>query len=46
MIVLGGWHRQSCYLKIDASGATLVVEEDPPSGSLSARAGREPSGRV
>jgi UDP-2,3-diacylglucosamine hydrolase len=29
MIILGGWHRRSSYLKIDASGATLVVEHDP-----------------
>ncbi|HMB04971.1 MAG TPA: UDP-2,3-diacylglucosamine diphosphatase [Isosphaeraceae bacterium] len=33
MIILGGWHRRSSYLKIDdASGATLIVEHDPPSG--------------
>jgi UDP-2,3-diacylglucosamine hydrolase len=30
MIILGGWHRKSCYLKIDDSGATLIVEQDPP----------------
>jgi UDP-2,3-diacylglucosamine hydrolase len=29
MVVLGGWHHQSSYLKVDASGATLVVEPDP-----------------
>jgi UDP-2,3-diacylglucosamine hydrolase len=31
MIILGGWHRRSSYLKIDeSSGATLIVEHDPP----------------
>jgi UDP-2,3-diacylglucosamine hydrolase len=29
MIVLGGWHRQSSYLKIDHTGASLIVEPDP-----------------
>lgn len=29
MIVLGGWHRQSSYLKVDASGASLIVTCDP-----------------
>jgi UDP-2,3-diacylglucosamine hydrolase len=29
MVVLGGWHHQSSYLKVDTSGATLVVEPDP-----------------
>jgi UDP-2,3-diacylglucosamine hydrolase len=28
MIVLGGWHERSSYLKIESSGATLVVEPD------------------
>lgn len=29
MVVLGGWHHRSSYLKIDETGATLVVEDDP-----------------
>ncbi len=29
MIVLGGWHHQTSYLKIDASGAALMIEADP-----------------
>jgi UDP-2,3-diacylglucosamine hydrolase len=29
MIVLGGWHQQSSYLKVDASGATFLIEPDP-----------------
>jgi UDP-2,3-diacylglucosamine hydrolase len=28
MVVLGGWHEQSSYLKIDDSGAALIVETD------------------
>jgi UDP-2,3-diacylglucosamine hydrolase len=28
LIVLGGWHTQSSYLKIDESGASLIVETD------------------
>ncbi len=29
LIVLGGWHYQASYLKIDPSGASLVIEPDP-----------------
>jgi hypothetical protein len=29
MVVLGGWHYQSSYLKVDHGGASLVVEPDP-----------------
>lgn len=32
LIVLGGWHRQSSYLKVDDSGATLIVEADSADG--------------
>ena len=36
MIVLGGWHRRSSFLRIDDSGATLIVRPDPvPDGSVS-----------
>ena len=28
LIVLGGWHEQSSYLKIDDTGASLVVARD------------------
>jgi UDP-2,3-diacylglucosamine hydrolase len=28
LVVLGGWHNQASYLKIDASGASLVIETD------------------
>jgi UDP-2,3-diacylglucosamine hydrolase len=28
LIVPGGWHRQSSYLRIDDSGAALLVETD------------------
>jgi UDP-2,3-diacylglucosamine hydrolase len=28
LIVLGGWHAQASYLRIDASGASLIVETD------------------
>ncbi|MHC5538543.1 UDP-2,3-diacylglucosamine diphosphatase [Singulisphaera rosea] len=31
LVVLGGWHRQSSYLRVDDSGTTLVVEADPGS---------------
>jgi UDP-2,3-diacylglucosamine hydrolase len=29
LVVLGGWHEQSSYLKIDAEGPRLIVEPDP-----------------
>jgi UDP-2,3-diacylglucosamine hydrolase len=28
LVVLGGWHTQSSYLRVDASGASLIVEPD------------------
>ena len=31
MVVLGGWQRQSSYLRVDASDASLIVEADPAS---------------
>jgi UDP-2,3-diacylglucosamine hydrolase len=37
-VVLGGWFQQSSYLRIDPSGASLIVEPDPPHSSV------EPSG--
>jgi UDP-2,3-diacylglucosamine hydrolase len=33
-IVLGGWHEQSSYLKVDASGASLIVVPDPDPASI------------
>ena len=30
MVVLGGWHHRSSYLRIEGDGATFVVEDDPP----------------
>ncbi len=36
MIVLGGWHRRSSFLRIDDSGATFIVRPDSvPDGSIS-----------
>jgi UDP-2,3-diacylglucosamine hydrolase len=29
LIVPGGWHTQSSYVKVDASGASLIIEPDP-----------------
>ena len=29
LVVLGGWHNQTSYLKIDTTGARLVIEPDP-----------------
>ena len=29
LIVLGGWHRQSSYVRVDEQGASLIVEPDP-----------------
>jgi UDP-2,3-diacylglucosamine hydrolase len=29
LVIPGGWHRQSSYLKVDASGASLVLAPDP-----------------
>ena len=28
LIVLGGWHSQASYLRVDESGASLIVETD------------------
>ncbi len=36
MIILGGWHHQSSFLRVDASGATLIVRPDHgPDGAVS-----------
>jgi UDP-2,3-diacylglucosamine hydrolase len=34
LVVLGGWHRRSSYLKVDPSGAWLVVEPEMTSTRL------------
>jgi UDP-2,3-diacylglucosamine hydrolase len=33
LIVLGNWHRRASYLKIDESGMTLHIVDDPTSGA-------------
>jgi UDP-2,3-diacylglucosamine hydrolase len=29
LVILGGWHSRSSYLKVDEQGAQLIVEHDP-----------------
>ncbi|MEJ7639879.1 MAG: hypothetical protein WKF75_18385, partial [Singulisphaera sp.] len=35
MIVLGGWHRRSSFLRIDDSGAKFIVRPDPDGSVMS-----------
>jgi UDP-2,3-diacylglucosamine hydrolase len=34
LVILGGWHSQSSYLRVDDAGATLVVDPGAPSTAM------------